>query len=121
MRLLFLCHRFPHPPNEGGKIRAFYFLRHLAQTHDVVVASLAHSEEELIAGAELKEHCSEVIAEVLPNAERWRRAALACVARKSASLAYFWSPRLARRIEQAARERPFDAIVVHCAFAAPYW
>ena len=120
MRILFVCHRLPYPPNRGGKIRPFNFIRHLNQQHEVVVASLAHTEQEFSEGAPLKDHCSEVIAEVVPEAERWLRAVLALPTTKPSSVAYFWSPRLARRIRQAAAQKPFDAIFVHCAFMGPY-
>ncbi len=120
MRILFVCHRLPYPPNRGGKIRPFNFICHLHQQHEVVVASLAHTELERSEGAPLKDHCSEVIAEVVPEADRWRRAILALPTTKPSSVAYFWSPRLARRIRQAAAQKPFDAIFVHCAFMGPY-
>ena len=120
MRILFVCHRLPYPPNRGGKIRPFNFIRHLHQQHEVVVASLAHTEKEFSEGAPLKDHCSQVIAEVLPETERWRRAVLALLTPKPSSAAYFWSSLLARRIRQAAAQKPFDAIFVHCAFMGPY-
>jgi len=120
MRILFVCHRLPYPPNRGGKIRPFNFIRHLNKKREVVVASLAHTPEEFSEGAPLKEYCCEVIAEVVPEAVRWRRAFLALASAKPSSVAYFWSPRLARRIHQAAAQKPFDAVFVHCAFMGPY-
>ncbi len=120
MNILFLCHRFPFPPNRGGKIRPFNMIRHLSQKHSVVVASLAHTEKELAEGAGLREHCAEVIGEVLPSAVRWRHAVTALFTPRPSSLAYFWSPRLAQRVEQTWRQRRFDLVFVHCAFAAQY-
>jgi hypothetical protein len=43
VKILYLCHRLPYPPTRGGKIRPFNTIRHLARTHEVTVASLAHS------------------------------------------------------------------------------
>ena len=67
MKILFLCHRFPYPPDHGARIRAFHFIRHLSQRHSVTVATLAHSRQEVVEGQGLKEFCHEVIAEVVPS------------------------------------------------------
>ena len=120
MKILFVCHRFPFPPTRGGKIRPFQMIRHLGQSHSVTVASLAHTEQELEEGAGLKQHCEEVIAEVLPGSTRWRHAVAALPTRTPSSAAYFWSAKLDHRIQQAARRKKFDMVMVHCAFVARY-
>jgi sugar transferase (PEP-CTERM/EpsH1 system associated) len=120
MKILFVCHRFPYPPNRGGKIRPFNMIKHLSRQHTVVVGSVAHTEEELNQGSGLSAHCNEVLAEVLPNSARWLRAGMALPSRYPSSVAYFWSPELRRKIENAARRYCFDAVIVHCAFAAQY-
>jgi len=120
MKILFVCHRLPYPPNRGGKIRPFNMIRHLSQKHSVVVASLAHTERELKEGAGLKDYCDEVIAEVLPTPTRWLQALKALPTRTPSSVAYFWSPRLYQRIEQTVLQTRFDVTFVHCAFVAQY-
>ena len=120
MRILFVCHRLPFPPNRGGKIRPFNMIRHLSQQHDVVVASLAESQQELEAGAELTTHCSQVIAELVPTKVRWCQAVAALPTSVPSSVAYFRSARLQRRIREALAAKPFDAVWVHCAFVAHY-
>ncbi len=120
MKILFACHRLPFPPNRGGKIRPFHMIQALSQKHSVVVASLAHSEEELWEGAGLKDYCAEVMAEVLPGPVRWMQAAGALLSGIPSSVAYFRSSRLHRRVEQAWHRTRFDVVMVHCAFAAQY-
>jgi polysaccharide biosynthesis protein PslH len=120
MRILYICHRFPFPPNRGGKIRPFQMIRHLSQQHEVTVASLAFTQEELDAGAGLSEHCSEIIAEILPNATRWPQAVTALAGSTPSSVAYFRSNRLRARVEAAWRQKRYDAVMVHCAFVAQY-
>ncbi len=120
LKILFLCHRFPYPPNEGGKIRAFHMIRHLSQRHSVTVASLAHSPAELQAGQALHQHCERVIAEVVPPAARWARAGRALLQSAPSSAAYFYSTALQQRITTAWRGGSFDALWVHCAFMAQY-
>ena len=120
MRILFVCHRLPFPPQRGGKIRPFNVIRHLSQRHDVTVASLARTAEELEAGAGLRNHCSQVIAETIsPRAALTRMVARLPTATPS-SMGYFYSPALARRIDAELARTRFDMIFVHCAFVAGY-
>src|SRR4029077_173129 len=58
--------------------------------------------------------------EVVPDKIRWLQASRALPTAKPSSVAYFGSLRLRRRIEEAARRIGFDAVIVHCAFAAQY-
>jgi sugar transferase (PEP-CTERM/EpsH1 system associated) len=120
MKLLFICHRLPYPPNRGGKIRPFNMIRHLAQRHQVWVASLAGSAEELRDGQALREHGVELLAELVPPAVRWRQSVAALPTAQPSSAAYFWSPALRRRIEAASSQVGFDAVMVHCAFVGAY-
>jgi polysaccharide biosynthesis protein PslH len=120
MKILFICHRFPFPPNRGGKIRPFQMIRHLSENHAVTVGSLAHSNAEMEEGSGLRDHCVDIIAEVLPSPLRWSRAALSLFSTYPSSAAYFWSTRLERRLQAAASKENFDLIMVHCAFMARY-
>jgi polysaccharide biosynthesis protein PslH len=120
VKILFVCHRLPYPPNRGGKIRPFNLINHLSQKHSVVVASLAHTEPELREGMGLKQYCEELIAEVVPNRMRWFRAFKSLPTRTPSSLSYFWSPRLHTRIQDKSHRTNFDVVFAHCAFMAPY-
>ena len=35
MKILFLAHRTPYPPDKGDKVRSFHLLSYLAKRHDV--------------------------------------------------------------------------------------
>ena len=95
-------------------------IRHLSEKHEVVVASIAHTRQELDEGAGLKEYCAEIYAEVLPEKLRWLQAVRALPTPTPSSVAYFSSSRLRQRIKEATRKLSFDAVIVHCAFAAQY-
>jgi sugar transferase (PEP-CTERM/EpsH1 system associated) len=120
MNILFVCHRYPYPPNRGGKIRPFNMILHLSQHHRVVVATLAHSQEELQQGADLSKHCSEVLAEVVPSPVRWMYAVSALPSAAPSSARYFHSSQLRRRIADLQSRMKIDAVIVHCAFMADY-
>lgn len=120
MKILFLCHRFPYPPDHGARIRAFHFIRHLSKKHSVTVATLAHTQQELIQGRSLKEVCDEVVAEILPSRIRWYQALGALCSSTPSSVAYFRSASLQRLIDQRLKSEEFDLIIVFCAFMAQY-
>ncbi len=56
MRILFLTSRWPLPPVTGDRIRAFYFLQHLSQKHDVTLVSFVEDEyqKKLLDSAKMK-------------------------------------------------------------------
>ena len=120
MKILFLCHRFPYPLDHGARIRAFHFIRHLSQRNSVTVATLAHTQQELIQGQGLKEYCHRVIGEVIPTRVRWGRALGVLCSSMPSSVAYFRSVSLQRRIDDLLASENFDAIIVFCAFMAQY-
>jgi len=120
MKVLFVCHRFPYPPSRGGKIRPFNIIRHLAQQHEVTVASLARSRSEADAGEPLARHCHRVLVETMTPAAAMRQMLVRLPTREPSSAGYFYSPALARRIGTELRREEFDLVFVPCAFVAPY-
>src|SRR4051812_7852437 len=115
MRVLFICHRVPFPPKRGGKIRPFNVIRHLhSQGHEVTVASLARSDEELEESAGLGEYCSERIIEVVNDRVAWPRMVAWVPTSRPSSFGYFHSPRLSHRIASASASNNWDLLFVHC-------
>lgn len=39
MKILYLVHRLPYPPNKGDKVRSYHLLKHLAARHEVHLGS----------------------------------------------------------------------------------
>lgn len=95
-------------------------IRHLSRRHEVFVVSLAHTQQEIDEGAGLKEHCAEICSEVVPEKLRWLQAVRALLSATPSSVAYFNHSRLRHRIQELKRRVAFDAVIVHCAFAAQY-
>lgn len=120
MRILFLCHRFPFPPRRGGKIRPFNIIHHLSRRHELTVASLARSREEVRAGEGLAEHCARYLVETISPPAAVAHMVARLPTPVPSSMGYFRSGALARRIRREMRSARFDLIFVHCAFMAPY-
>lgn len=120
MRILFVCHRFPYPPNRGGRIRPFNMIRHLSATHEVTVAALTRSTRELEGVAGLKRHCAKVLtAHVGPLASGLRMLARLPTATPS-SFGFFHSPQLAALIRSEVETGSYDLALGHCSSIAPY-
>jgi sugar transferase (PEP-CTERM/EpsH1 system associated) len=50
MKILYLAHRRPYPPDKGERIRAYHHLRHLASRHEVHLVSFCARDEVDSAG-----------------------------------------------------------------------
>jgi sugar transferase (PEP-CTERM/EpsH1 system associated) len=121
MQILFICHRFPHPPDSGGKIRPFNTIKHFsAQGHEVTLASLVRSEGEEQAAAGMREYCAHVLVERVHAAAAAARMLAYLPTPVPSSMGYFYSRRLQARIDAALQQQRFDLIFVHCSSVAPY-
>lgn len=59
-KLLFITSRFPYPLEKGDKLRAFYFIKELSKTHNVVLISLSDKKVHLSEKQKLEEICAKV-------------------------------------------------------------
>jgi sugar transferase (PEP-CTERM/EpsH1 system associated) len=118
--LLFLSHRIPYPPDKGEKIRAWHFLRHLAERYRVHLACLVDDPADLRHVAMLEEICATVSwRRLVPNYAKLR--GLAGIAGGApVTRGYFRDRRLQQAVEQiVARYRP-SRYFVHSSAMAPY-
>ena len=120
MKILFVCHRFPYPPNEGGKIRAFNMIAHLHQNHEVSVASLTESQVEREAVDGIQPYCTHYISQHIFKPLAWLKAIMCLFTTVPSSMGYFHSWKLRKRIRQLLQQERFDLIVVHCSSVAPF-
>ncbi|MBK1696021.1 TIGR03087 family PEP-CTERM/XrtA system glycosyltransferase [Rhodovibrio salinarum] len=118
-RILYVTHRFPYPPNDGARVRAFHAIRHLARANAVTVAApLRGDEADQIAALEALG--VRVIAAPIPRAAGLMRTCLSAGLGRSASRGYFDQPSLRRQLRTLAENGNFDLAVVHCSAVAPY-
>ncbi len=121
MKVLFLCHRFPYPPQRGGKIRPFNIIRHLtARGCEVTVLSLVRSDQELAEAQGIAPFCSEFAPVRVRSWAAWLRMVGRLATHLPSSFGYFQSGELNRRVWRLLRTRNFDLVFVHCSSMAPY-
>lgn len=121
MKLLFLAHRIPYPPNKGDKIRSYHELRALAERgHEVHLVAFADELRDLQYQVELAHWCSSV--RILRLRKFWARlrALLALLTSRPLSLGYFGSWWMKRLVKRTLTEQNFDAIFVYSSAMAQY-
>lgn len=120
MKMLYLCHRFPFPPRRGGKIRPFNMIRHLSRGHEVTVASIVRSAQEAAEGEGIAAHCARYLMARVRDPIQTLRMVARLPTPAASSLAYFYSPILARQVHELLEKERFELIFVHCSSAAQY-
>src|SRR3990172_5473934 len=95
-------------------------IRHLAVSHEVTVATLARTADEMAAGQELHRYCHDLHVGRISKPAGWARFALYGMSAAPATFGYFYLPELARTVKRLLDTRGFDAIVVHCSSMGPY-
>jgi len=120
VRVLYLCHRIPYPPDKGEKIRAFHELRAIAARHEVDLFTLADDPADLAYQSELRRYCRNVtVARLSP---RWARVRTLpyFFTHKPLTIPYFHSRELRRRVAAAVARHEYDRIFVYCSAMAQY-
>ena len=120
MRVLYLCHRIPYPPNKGEKIRAFHQLRAMAEHHEVDLFTLADDASDLQYRSALSGICRQVVVSALNP--RWARirALPYLLTSTPLTLPCFHSAELAAAVRDAVSARSYDRIFVYCSAMAQY-
>jgi sugar transferase (PEP-CTERM/EpsH1 system associated) len=120
MRVLYLCHRIPYPPDKGDKIRAFHQLRAIAARHEVDLFTLADDRADSIHQQALAGYCRKITVSRLDPKLAKLRALPFLLTSKPLTLPYFYSAELAAEVRNAFRTRSYDRLFVYCSAMAQY-
>jgi sugar transferase (PEP-CTERM/EpsH1 system associated) len=120
VRVLYLCHRIPYPPNKGEKIRAFHQIRAIAARHEVDLFTLVDDAADLGYCSVLAQYCHRlIVARVHPRLARLRALPYLFTA-APLTLPYFYSAELATEVRKALLSRSYDRIFAYCSAMAQY-
>jgi sugar transferase (PEP-CTERM/EpsH1 system associated) len=120
MRILFLAHRIPYPPNKGEKIRAFHELKFLGARHTVDLLCFADSEEEALEQRELKVFCRDIFVERRLRANIVRGALRSLLRQEPLSCGCFFSYKFRQEVGKKLAQNVYDVIFVFCSSMAQY-
>jgi len=121
MRILFLAHRTPYPPNKGEKIRAFNLLAHLAKSHDVTLLYWVDDPQDLNHTPFLRSLCrGRVIPVRLNRALAMGRALRSLLQGGSFTAGFYTAKPFQRELDNVLHGAPFDAVFVYSSAVASY-
>lgn len=121
MRVLFLTHRLPFPPNRGDRIRAFHIIRSLVRTADVEVVSLVHDDAEAADVEALQRRFNiRVTGLPVPGLRNRMAAGFALAGTKPLTHVLLDSPQAAEAITAIVRDRPPDVVLAYCSGMARF-
>lgn len=116
MKLLYLTHRCPYPPNKGERIRCFHILQHLGQCHDTVLVYPAFTAQEQHYAETLKAYVASVVAVPLHPLVATLKVLRGVFSRHSLTAQYFCSAKMHAILQQ----QTFDLMLVDCSSMAQY-
>jgi polysaccharide biosynthesis protein PslH len=121
MRILYLAHRIPYPPNKGDKIRSFHEIQGLQRRgHEVDVLAFADDPRDMTEREPLARHCAS--ADVV-RLEPWTaraRSLLGLASRAPLSVRYFGVAEMRRRVARRLAERRHDGYLAYSSTMAQY-
>jgi sugar transferase (PEP-CTERM/EpsH1 system associated) len=117
MRILFVSSRFPYPPLQGDRVRAYHQLRVLSRRHRITLVTPAGRQDASLDA--VRPFCERVEAVTVPA---WRRAlnlAKAPASRLPWQTVYWFTSALARAVRRVAAQDRFDLAHVQLVRMAP--
>jgi polysaccharide biosynthesis protein PslH len=121
MKILYLAHRTPYPPNKGEKIRSYHILSSLAETHEVSLVYWVDEPEDMKHRPVLAEICrGRVVPVALVPLKAKLRGLAALVAGRSFSEGYFFSRKFQCEVNSLLQQERFDSIYVFSSPMAQY-
>ncbi|MDX1982291.1 MAG: TIGR03087 family PEP-CTERM/XrtA system glycosyltransferase [Bryobacteraceae bacterium] len=120
MRVLFLSHCVPNPPDKGEKIRAHHVVMELARHFEVHLVAFARGPGDLEAARALESRCASVRVAVLSSRWALLRAGLQFAAGKSLMMSYYGGAALHAQVAEAVRSAPPDVTVAFSGAMAQY-
>lgn len=121
MRILFLSNWYPHPPDNGSKLRIYGLLRGLAQKHEVTLLSFTDQPEVDRNSSELNTLCREVqTVPWIPYHPHKVNAFLGWIDPTPRLIRETFSPEMARRIQAILSTERIDLVIASQLGTASY-
>ncbi|MCK4622656.1 MAG: TIGR03087 family PEP-CTERM/XrtA system glycosyltransferase [Desulfuromonadales bacterium] len=120
MKILYLAHRIPYPPNKGDKIRSYNELKYLSQGHEVDLLSLVDEPDDLQYKEELEQLCNRVGLFPLNKLVSKVKGIASLATGGTISVGYFYQKKMQQEVDLWLQEETYDAIICFSSTMAEY-
>jgi len=120
VKVLYLVHRLPYPPNKGDKVRSYHLLKHLAARHEVHLGSFLDDPDDEQHLPRVRALCKSLhVARLNPRAAKLL-SLRGLLSGEALSLPYYRDAGLQAWVDETAAREGFDAVVVFSGVMAQY-
>jgi sugar transferase (PEP-CTERM/EpsH1 system associated) len=120
MRILYLAHRIPYPPNKGDKIRSYHEIKFLSKRHEIHLLAFCDRSEDLQYADELRRYCRSVTILSMNPAMQKMKGGISMILGRPWSLGHFAHSDMSKAVRQKLAENQFDLIFVYSSSMAQY-
>lgn len=120
MKILFLTYDLPYPLNSGGKIRAYYLLKSLAQNHQITLFSFYRQEEQKKYVPDLKAFCHQVFLFKRRPAWSWQNLVKTFTSNLPFTSATYYNSKLAAALSKELQSNKYDLVHFESYYPALY-
>lgn len=120
MKILFIAHRIPYPPNKGEKIRAYNIIKYLANRHEIYVAALVDSRRDLTYAKNVHIPCKRFEYAYINSGLKKPLCLRAFFKKRPISACYFYERRLQRTVDSIIEREDPDVIFCSSSPTAEY-
>ncbi|OQX01823.1 MAG: glycosyl transferase (group I) [Desulfobacteraceae bacterium IS3] len=120
MKILYIAHRIPYPPNKGDKIRSFNEVKYLSKQHDIDLICLADNPDDLRFKENLEKYCRRVFVQPFDTKLAKIRGLIRLLSGGSISAGYFYLKAVQKIVNQWLSDTKYDAVICFSSPMAEY-
>ncbi len=120
MRILFISHRIPYPPDKGDKIRSYNILRHLLQDHDVCLAFMVDDKKDIKHLEVLSSMVTKLCWDTVRPFSGKLLSSIAFLRSEPISVSYFYSKKIQEWVDTLFGGSEIDAVLCSSSPTAEY-
>jgi sugar transferase (PEP-CTERM/EpsH1 system associated) len=120
VRILYLAHRVPYPPNKGDKIRSFNEIKHFIRNNEIHLLAFCDDPSELRYADELRKFCCSVTLILLNSNHQRLRALISMAQGKPWTLGYYSDSRMGAEVRKKLESIQIDFVFAYSSSMAPY-
>jgi len=119
LKILFVASRFPYPPLQGDRVRAYHQLKRLARRHRITLVTPVCDPNDAQHLGAIAPMCERVITVPIRRWERARNLLAAPFSAMPWQVTYWYHHKIDRAVHQACAEEKFDLAHVQLVRMAP--